>query len=71
MNDCKIISVHILPHHNMFRKVRQYKDGSSDVEIFDSPEVERALSSYIREGYRIVQAIKLDGSYTTFVLERN
>ncbi len=71
MSDCKIVSVRVSPLYDMFRKVRQYKDGSTDVEVFDSPELERALSPYFKEGYRIVQAIKLDGAYTTFILERN
>lgn len=71
MSDCKIVSVRVSPLYDMFRNVRQYKDGSTNVEVFDSPEPEKAPSPYLREGYRIVQTIKLDGAYTTFVLERN
>lgn len=69
MYDCKVISVSIsntLPFHF----VKEFRDGNATVCTYDSPLLEKALMPYLKEGYRVLQVIKLDGAYYTFVLEK-
>jgi len=70
MYDCKVISVKIsqgLPFH----LVKESRDGNAAVDTYDSPLLENALKPYLREGYRVVQTVRLDGAYYSFLLEKD
>ena len=78
MYDCKIVSVSLsqanCPGRNfygLFRRMSGYKDGSAQVDVFESPELERALIPYLQVGYRVSQVIRLDGAYISFLMEKD
>ena len=71
MSDCKLITVRAnLLLTNRTLEVND-KDPNLLTTVSDNPTIEKALNSYLKQGYRIVDRFSVEPYYFSFLLVRD